>query len=361
MAPPDFVFHLSYPTSPAVDRSTRESKWESVPVETPWSFRFDLDHFGSPGSGRDLDCEEERRGRCCWYNSGTRQQAAVGSPYVFENKKATRSMPSSTDYLDFIRRTARQLRKDEPVPRSLVQWHSVRKEIRSRLTRAIGLDESRPGDLPVRVVRKQQRDGYTIEHLLLGTFKTSAGQVWMTANAYVPKKDGPHPAVLCVHGHWSGAKQDPVVQSRCIGLAKLGFFVLSVDAIGAGERGLKEALGEYHGEMVAATLWPTGTLLAGLQVWENMRAVDYLQSRPEVLRDKIGITGTSGGGNQTIYAGALDDRFKCVVPVCSVGNYQAYLGAACCMCELVPGALTFTEEWQGREKRRSFAPPCRGP
>lgn len=255
-------------------------------------------------------------------------------------------MPSSTDYLDFIRRTARQLRKDEPVPRSLVQWHSVRKEIRSRLTRAIGLDESRPGDLPVRVVRKQQRDGYTIEHLLLGTFKTSAGQVWMTANAYVPKKDGPHPAVLCVHGHWSGAKQDPVVQSRCIGLAKLGFFVLSVDAIGAGERGLKEALGEYHGEMVAATLWPTGTLLAGLQVWENMRAVDYLQSRPEVLRDKIGITGTSGGGNQTIYAGALDDRFKCVVPVCSVGNYQAYLGAACCMCELVPGALTFTEEWQ---------------
>lgn len=75
-----------------------------------------------------------------------------------------------------------------------------------------------------------------------------------------------------------------------------------------------------------------------------MRAVDYLQSRPEVIASKIGITGASGGGNQTMYAGAFDERFGAVVPVCSVGNYQAYLGAACCMCEVVPGALASTEE-----------------
>jgi len=67
-------------------------------------------------------------------------------------------------------------------------------------------------------------------------------------------------------------------------------------------------------------------------------------SRPEVDGRQIGITGASGGGNQTMYAGAWDERFSGVVPVCSVGNYQAYLGAACCMCEVVPGALRFTEE-----------------
>jgi len=67
-------------------------------------------------------------------------------------------------------------------------------------------------------------------------------------------------------------------------------------------------------------------------------------SRPEVDAERIGITGASGGGNQSMYAGAWDERLKAVVPVCSVGNYQAYLGAACCMCEVVPGALTFTEE-----------------
>jgi hypothetical protein len=96
--------------------------------------------------------------------------------------------------------------------------------------------------------------------------------------------------------------------------------------------------------MTAATLLPVGLPLSGLQVYENMRAVDYLLTRPEVDGDRVGITGASGGGNQTMYAGAIDERLKCVVPVCSVGNYQAYLGAACCLCEVVPGALKFTEE-----------------
>ena len=75
------------------------------------------------------------------------------------------------------------------------------------------------------------------------------------------------------------SKQDRTVQARCIGLAKLGFFALAVDALGAGERGIGKALGEYHGEMVAATLWPVGQPLSGLQVYENMRAVDYLLTR----------------------------------------------------------------------------------
>jgi dienelactone hydrolase len=167
----------------------------------------------------------------------------------------------------------------------------------------------------------------------------------MTANAYVPDRPGKVPAVLCVHGHWRGAKQDPTVQARCLGLVKLGIFVLAVDAFGAGERGLGKALGEYHGEMVGATLFPIGLPLCGLQVYENGRAVDYLLSRPEVDGRHLGVTGASGGGNQTMYAGAWDDRLTAVVPVCSVGNYQSYLHAACCMCEVVPGALQFTEEW----------------
>ena len=92
-----------------------------------------------------------------------------------------------------------------------------------------------------------ERDGYRVEKLV---FQTRPG-VWMTANAYVPDAPGKHPAILVVHGHWRGAKQDPVVQARCIGAAKLGFFVLAVDAFGAGERGVGKALGEYHGEMTA--------------------------------------------------------------------------------------------------------------
>ena len=95
---------------------------------------------------------------------------------------------------------------------------------------------------------------------------------------------------------------------------------------------------------MGSTLWPVGQTLLGMQVYDNRRAVDYLRSRPEVDGDRLGITGASGGGNQTMYAGALDERFAAVVPVCSVGNYQAYLQAACCVCEVLPGALRFTEE-----------------
>src|SRR5439155_21169183 len=87
-----------------------------------------------------------------------------------------------------------------------------------------------------------------------------------------------------------------------------------------------------------------GRRLLGLRVDDNGRAVDYLVSRPEVDGKRLGVTGASGGGNQTMYAGALDERIGAVVPVCSVGTYQAYLRAACCVCEVLPGALRFAEE-----------------
>ena len=244
-------------------------------------------------------------------------------------------------FLNFIKASAKELRGGDKVPHTKAAWMQQRQEIRAKLLKAWGGFPKQHAPLQYQHRGELQRDGYRVEKIV---FQTLPG-VYMTANAYVPERKGELPAVLCVHGHWRGAKQDPNVQARCIGLAKLGFFVLAVDAFGAGERGLEKKLGEYHGEMVAATLYPTGKPLSGLQVYENMRAVDYLLTRKEVDGDRIGITGASGGGNQTMYAGAWDERFKAVVPVCSVGNYQAYLGAACCMCEVVPGALQFTEEW----------------
>ncbi len=247
----------------------------------------------------------------------------------------------TTSFRAFVQQQALAMRAGDRPPASADEWQRQRAALRTRLIQSWGGFPAQPCPLEPRLVGEPlQREGYRLEKLLL---QTRPG-IWLTANAYVPDGDGPHPAVLCVHGHWRLAKQEPVVQSRCIGLAKLGFFVLMVDAFGAGERGVGKPLGEYHGEMVAATLWPTGLALAGLQVYENMRAVDYLQTRPEVDPARIGITGASGGGNQTMYAGAIDERFRCVVPVCSVGTYQAYLSAACCMCEVTPGALSYTEE-----------------
>ena len=243
-------------------------------------------------------------------------------------------------FQSFIQKQSAELRKDDRPATSVEEWKRQRVSLRENLLKAWGGFPASPCDLEPRILGGFQREGYRVEKLV---FQTRPG-VWMTANAYVPDQPGKRPAILHVHGHWAGAKQDPVVQTRCIGCAKLGFFVLCVDAFGAGERGTGKPLGEYHGEMTAATLFPVGLPLSGLQVYENMRAVDYLRTRPEVDPDRIGITGASGGGNQSMYAGAFDERIRCVVPTCSVGTYQAYLSAACCMCEVVPGALRFTEE-----------------
>ena len=252
----------------------------------------------------------------------------------------TAALPPAQQFLVWVKHRGQELRQADLPPAHVADWQKRKAEIRAGLLQAWGGFPEKPCDLAPQSMGVLQRDGYRVEKFI---FQTRPG-IWMTSNLYLPDKAGKLPAVLCVHGHWRGAKQDPAVQARCIGLAKLGFVVLAVDAFGAGERGLGKALGEYHGEMVAATLLPVGLPLSGLQVYENMRAVDFLLTRPEVDGSKLGITGASGGGNQTMYAGAFDERFGCVVPVCSVGNYQAYLGAACCMCEVVPGALTFTEE-----------------
>ena len=256
--------------------------------------------------------------------------------------KAQDAPKPEQQFLAFIKSQAAALRANDQSPADANQWQQRRTTLRANLLKAWGGFPETPCELAPRILGEIQRDGYRIEKLI---FQTRPG-IWMTANAYVPDKAKAEkvPAILHVHGHWAGAKQDRVVQSRCIGSVKHGFFVLVVDAMGAGERGLGKKLGEYHGEMTGATLFPIGLPLSGLQVYENMRAVDYLQTRPEVDGKHIGITGASGGGNQTMYAGAFDERFGCVVPTCSVGTYDAYLGAACCMCEVVPGAVRFTEE-----------------
>jgi dienelactone hydrolase/pimeloyl-ACP methyl ester carboxylesterase len=230
--------------------------------------------------------------------------------------------------------------KDRP-PASRKEWEERRKALRTAMFSAMGPFPEKPCPLQPRVLGTLKRDGYRIEKLVFQT----RPDVWVTASAYVPEPvKGKHPAVLVVHGHWAGARRDPVVQARCLGLVKLGFFVLAVDAFGSGERYTAPARGTYHGALYGSTLWPSGQTLLGLQVYDNRRAVDYLCSRPEVDGTRLGITGASGGGNQTMYAGALDDRFQAVVPVCSVGTYQAYLHAACCVCEALPGGLRLAEE-----------------
>jgi cephalosporin-C deacetylase-like acetyl esterase len=247
--------------------------------------------------------------------------------------------PDALDRL--LRAQAQALRAKDQPPADKPAWQQRRGQLLKALARALGPAPEKPCPLEPRVLGVLRRRGCRIERLV---FQSRPG-VWVTANAYVPDPvRGRLPAVLVVHGHWPWARRDPVVQARCLGLVRLGFFVLAVDAFGAGERYTAPASGTYHGSLYGATLWPSGHTLLGMQVYDNRRAVDYLRTRTEVDGERLGITGASGGGNQSMYAGALDERLRAVVPVCSVGTFQAYLRAACCVCEVLPGALRFAEE-----------------
>lgn len=233
-----------------------------------------------------------------------------------------------------------QRAKDQP-PKTREEWQRRRDALRRAMQQAMGPVPDKACPLQPRVLGTLKRPGYRIEKMLI----QSRPDVWVTGSVYVPDPAREKmPAVLVVHGHWAGARRDPVVQARCLGLVHLGFVVMAVDAFGAGERSPTMQAGFYHGALYGSTLWPAGQTLLGMQVYDNQRALDYLSSRPEVDPHRFGVTGASGGGNQTMYAGAMDDRLQAVVPVCSVGTYQSYLHAACCVCEVLPGALRFAEE-----------------
>ena len=179
------------------------------------------------------------------------------------------------------------------------------------------------GGLPPQTPLKPQVTGhhdyadYSVDNV---TFESQPGFV-VTANIYLPKSKGPHPGVLLPCGHSSNGKAAEPYQKASILLARNGFVVLCWDPIGQGERSqlinLPEppaSTSEHMIDGVAPIL--LGRSLATYMIWDGMRAIDYLQSRPEVNGDKIGCTGISGGGNLTAMLMALDPRIDAAAPGC---------------------------------------------
>jgi hypothetical protein len=153
----------------------------------------------------------------------------------------------------------------------------------------------------------------------------------VTGNLYRPAGAGPFPAVLSPHGHWTYGRLEnsPLVSGpgRAISLARQGFVVFSYDMIGYNDsRQLTHTFGGPREH-----LW--GLSLAGLQLWNSMRGLDFLESLPYVKRDALGITGESGGGTQTFLLAAADRRVAAAVPVNMISLHMQ----GGCLCENLPG------------------------
>lgn len=224
-------------------------------------------------------------------------------------------------------------------PASLEAWERKRAEIKERVFLNAGIfpDDSH---LDIELHGKIKMDGYTIHKLSFQSRKN----LRVTANLFVPDGEGPFPAILNVHGHTFKGKITDFVAARGHAFALEGFVVLSIDAIGAGERCTVH--GEFEHHMYAGVpLLAIGESLLGAQVLDNMRGIDLLQSLDYVDSSRIGVTGASGGGNQTMWISALDSRVKASVPVVSVGTFEGYVGRGNCWCETLFDGLNISEEW----------------
>jgi hypothetical protein len=147
-----------------------------------------------------------------------------------------------------------------------------------------------------------------------------------------------------MHGHWPGGRLYESFQAIGQSLALNGYVCLNIDAWGAGERTRTHGKDEYHGANLGASLLNIGESLIGVQISDNMRGVDLLSSLPYVDSKNIGATGASGGGNQTMWLAAMDDRVKAAMPVVSVGTFESCVMRSNCICELLTDGMTFTEQ-----------------
>jgi len=225
-----------------------------------------------------------------------------------------------------------------PEIKSRAEWEERAKEIRQQVLVSCGLwpmPEKTP--LKATVFGKVEREGYSIEKVHLQPYPG----FYLGGNLYRPlgKGEGPFPAILNPHGHWENGRMadtaDGSIAARCISFARQGMIAFSYDMVGYNDTTFAGAslatLHRGYGTQRADELW--GINLMGLQTWNSIRALDFLERLPDVDRKRLACTGESGGGTQTFMLGAIDDRLAAQMPVVMVSHTMQ----GGCNCENAPG------------------------
>jgi len=215
-----------------------------------------------------------------------------------------------------------------PAYGSLQKWQVRRDFLRNQILSAAGLlPLPKRTDLRPQVFGRIDRGQYSIEKVLLETLPG----YYLGGNLYRPRPSGgKHPAVLTPHGHWTYGRLEnsPNFSGPALGisLAKQGYVVFAYDMVGYNDTvQTPHDFGGPHEQ-----LWAFGPF--GLQLWNSIRAVDFVSSLPDVDPEKIAVTGASGGGTQTFFLAAVDARIKYAAPV----NMVSAIMQGGCVCENAP-------------------------
>jgi len=248
--------------------------------------------------------------------------------------------------LKYFKEQARPMPRNYAAPTTLEDWERRRVELRRQLWNSMGsfpLENRVP--VNAHITGRIDHGDHVVEKIL---YESMPG-LYVTALAYVPKHiEGRVPAVICVNGHWPEAKATELIQRRCISLARMGVFAFCQDVIGTGERQAYNGSPPqwYHGFYRGATPWIVDRSLLGYVMYECIRALDYVSTREDVDPKRIMCTGASGGGKQSMFFAALDDRLAGAVPVCYISSYHAHIGATACVGEVPFGVLRYGNQWE---------------
>jgi len=214
--------------------------------------------------------------------------------------------------------------------RTLEDWKKNQPEFRRQLQEMLGLwPMPERTDLKPVITGKLEHEEFTVEKL---HFQASP-QLYVTANLYLPKGlTNPVPAILYVCGHsrqfTNGVSfgNKAGYQHHGAWFARNGYVCLIIDTLQLGE-----IEGLHHGTHRLGHWWwnARGYTPAGVEAWFGIRALDYLSSRPEVDKERIGMTGRSGGGSYSWTVAALDDRVKVVAPVAGITDLQNHVVDGC--------------------------------
>jgi dienelactone hydrolase len=229
------------------------------------------------------------------------------------------------------------LASDFQVARNRTAFEAQRAEIRTTLWQLLGKLPPRPKVPAVKTLAREDKDTYWLERF---EFDNGAGAT-VPGVLLLPKKgSGKAPAILW--NHWHGGEYDrgkaAVFQTKDMPatpgptLVERGYAVLSIDAYCFGERngrgpgGPREKGGAGEWSAAKFNLW-VGRTLWGMIVRDDLMALDYLCSRPEVDAQRVGVTGMSMGATRTWWLMALDDRPQAAVAVCCLTRYRDLIDA----------------------------------
>jgi len=213
---------------------------------------------------------------------------------------------------------------------TLEDWETKRKIYRKQLFEMFGLDPlPEKTDLKPVVTGTVEHDEFIVEKI---HYQSRPG-LYVTANLYIPKGlKEPVPTILYVCGH-GAVKENNIsygnkvsYQHHAAWFARHGYACFVIDTLQLGEI---ESI--HHGTYRHRMWWwnSRGYVPAGVEAWNCVRALDYLQTRKEVDKDRIGVTGRSGGGAYSWWITALDNRIKAAVPVAGITDLENHVVDGC--------------------------------